>query len=79
MEHCIAILKNEYLLDVSPNARDYNLYVAGKKGEKREDFPEIEQHQNLKNTGFGRFYLEEIFKSDSKISSAFDLNKKYGF
>lgn len=56
----------------------YSVYPANKTGSKREGYPELDTKLAVCKINMRRFYLEEVNKAFSLISTEFNLERKYG-
>lgn len=66
------------MLHINPSKSAYSLYPANKTGSKRTGYPELDSKLPIAKVNMKKFFLEEINKAFSLISTEFNLEKKYG-
>jgi len=71
-------LTDDYLLEMNPCKFSYCLFPANKTGSKKSGYPSFDSKTQLSGINYRRFYLEEMNKAFSLISTEFNLERKYG-
>ncbi len=56
----------------------YCVFPANKTGTKREGYPELDSKLLISKINMRKFFLEEVNKTFSLISTEFNLERKYG-
>lgn len=72
------MLNEEYLLPINMAKSAYCVFPASKTGAKRDGYPELDSKLSVSKINMRRFYLEEVNKAFSLISTEFNLERKYG-
>lgn len=74
----IKTLNEDYLLPINMSKSAYCVFPASKTGMKRDGYPELDSKLPITKINMRRFFLEEVSKTFSLISTEFNLERKYG-
>lgn len=69
----IKLLNEDYMLPINMSKSAYCVFPANKTGTKREGYPELDSKMLISKINMRKFFLEEVNKTFSLISTEFNL------